>query len=165
MEVTTDRFTHKPKRVSVYYAKQERKYKMSAVNENELVAMSKEIVSHVRDAVLETIADMEDADPWDEEENGVAWLDNELGMTVAILRTLSPNGEYPDFQDYQTVAEVEHELATCFSKTELSFIAILIRSGGTSHDELVDVSHEEDVDVVRTTLLHLFPNIVLPSSI
>lgn len=88
------------------------------------------IVDKIRECILESIEFYpdEDADPWDEEKNGVAWLENELQQPLRFLKKLNPNKFYPDpnWNLVKNVDDIKSFLAT-FSFEDLRFIEYIIR--------------------------------------
>jgi hypothetical protein len=66
-------------------------------------ALAAEIVSSIRSTILEQMEEKPhlDWDPWDEQEGGVAWLDNELGESTD-----------EDWSAYSSVEEIQKKLET-----------------------------------------------------
>ena len=102
-----------------------------------------EIVNAIRTNVLETIKDNEDADPWDEKENGAGWLENEIGMACEFLVKLNPYPKYPKWSNYHSVEEFIEKLRELSSR-DLTFIRRFIHLGGSGElFELCDKSVDE----------------------
>jgi len=66
-------------------------------------ALAAEIVSSIRSTILEQMEEQPhlDWDPWNEQEGGVAWLDNELGESTN-----------EDWSSYSSVEEIQKKLET-----------------------------------------------------
>ena len=66
-------------------------------------ALAIEIVSFVRSTILEQMQEQPDLDwdPWNEQEGGAAWLDNELGAVTD-----------EDWSEYTSVEEIQKKLET-----------------------------------------------------
>lgn len=96
--------------------------------------LADEIISSVRSRILEESPD-EDMDPWNEEESGAAWLDNELSMGTELLSKVGAR-YLLDSSEFSSIEGARQEL-TSLPRAELQFYHyIVVRQGGSTNDEL-----------------------------
>lgn len=106
---------------------------MPSYSTNEI--LTNEIISHVRCTILDQMSGMPDMDPWNEQEGGAAWLDNELGFATDFLVQVKPVQRI-DWGIYHSVNEVKRKLIS-LQTDELRFIKyVAVTLGGTQHDYL-----------------------------
>lgn len=118
---------------------------MPSYNENEF--LTNEIISYVRSTILHQMASMPDMDPWDEHENGAAWLDNEIGLATELLEKVKEVDPI-DWSIYHSVNAVKRKLIT-MPIDDLRFIKqVVVVNGGTQHSIHFDL-REEPAHVVR----------------
>ena len=86
------------------------------------VQLAEQIVARVRHRILSSTE--EDCDPWDEADNGVAWLDNEIGIASDCISGL------PEWSQCQTVRELQ-DLLEGLTVKQLEFIYYVVRNGGS----------------------------------
>lgn len=107
---------------------------------NENMAVTNEIISYVRSSIP-------DMDPWDEHENGAAWLDNEVGLATELLEKVKEVDPI-DWSNYHSVNEFKRKLVM-MPIDELRFIKqVVVVNGGTQHNAHFDL-REEPAHVVR----------------
>lgn len=101
-----------------------------------------EIINHVR-TVASSLED-EDADPWDEKESGVAWLDNEVGFAEDILAKFMSITKI-DMSKFNTVKKAKQGLISVPLYQLLCMKKIIVDLGGTSSDVLFSVRDSGDM--------------------
>ncbi len=107
-------------------------------NETDKQRLAMEIIAMIRAQVKEMNEEDPDSDPWSEQEEGVGWIDNEVGMATEFLETAVPPEieQYPVWSELSSVAECKRELEK-LSVPSLEFIKYFIENGGsdTFYDE------------------------------
>jgi hypothetical protein len=96
-------------------------------------ALAASIVNTIRTCVAReiSIVPVGEHDPWNENENGVAWLDNEIGMFEDLFSICDKTFTRTDFESFTCVVSVEAALAA----RPLSYLVLLqnfVKSGGTN---------------------------------
>lgn len=125
---------------------------MPAYNENEILV--NEIISHVRSTMLRQMVEMPDMDPWNENEGGAAWLDNELSIATDFLSQLKPDVRY-DWSIYHSVNEVKRKLIYC-PNDDLQFIKhVVVTLGGSQNDYLFELRYQP-IDIIRSYFNNFF---------
>lgn len=117
------------------------------------------IIQLVRETVMESIADCPNADPWDEQAGGAAWLDNEVSMAIDLLQTIRPSAVFPDWCRCVTVPLFQEALQT-LSRADLSFILCVIEMGGSSNPEFFDMRDKSKEEILAwfKDQGYVFPN-------
>ena len=107
--------------------------------------LAKEIVDDVR----RTVKSDSDGDPWDERTDGVAWLDNEVGMAISFFNKLDPSNTVSlNLEDCYTVFDFQRKLAS-LSYSSLHFIhRFIVVFGGSTESYFFDLRNEP-VDIIR----------------
>lgn len=101
--------------------------------------LARVIVDGIRSSILAMIQNSvhpEEVDPWDEEDNGAAWLDNELGIASACQKSL------PDWSQCQTVQQVQDLLET-LDVESLKFIWFVVNPESAGSDRMISLSPQE----------------------
>lgn len=110
--------------------------------------IAQEIVNSIREKINEDLIDFPEGDPWDEEEGGAAWLDNEVGMATEFLQRLNPLIEYPNWNIYHTVQDFQDEMMT-LSEYDLEFIRFfIVEMGGSSEIEFFDLREKSNKEIL-----------------
>ena len=113
---------------------------------NENVAVTNEIISYVRSTILHQMTSNPDMDPWNEDEDGAAWLDNELSLATDLLVKIKEVDPI-DWSIYHSVNEVKRRLVM-MPINDLRFIKhVVVTHGGTQHSYHFDLRDEEPVNV------------------
>jgi hypothetical protein len=114
--------------------------------------IAQEIVNEVREKIKEEMEEMilyPSCDPWDEEDGGAGWLDNEVGMATEFLQMINTSIVYPTWHIYDTVQIFQDKLATLVSESDLKFIRFfIVELGGTSEPELFDLREKSKNEIL-----------------
>jgi hypothetical protein len=112
--------------------------------------IAEEIVNDVRKKVNEEVLEYPGGDPWNEEDGGAVWLDNEVGMATEFLQKINISIVYPKWDIYDTVQIFQDKMATLLSESDLNFIRFfIIDLGGTSEDELFDLREKSKKEILE----------------
>jgi hypothetical protein len=111
--------------------------------------IAQEIVNEVRKKIKEEMILYPSCDPWDEEDGGAGWLDNEVGMATEFLQMINTSIVYPIWHKYATVQIFQDKLATLVSESDLKFIKFfIVELGGTSEKELFDLHEKSKKEIL-----------------
>jgi len=104
--------------------------------------LAEKIVDHIRSS------DWDEECIWDENEQGAAWVDNEIFLATCLIRKMNNNGAfYPNLEDCKTVEQCQKRL-TEFSINDLIFMMKFLEHGGTSNDEFFTLrDHKKRNDI------------------
>jgi hypothetical protein len=110
--------------------------------------LSEEIVNEVREKIKEYIRENPGGDPWDEEDGGAAWLDNEVGMATEFLQIINTSIIYPKWDIYDTVQIFQEKMATLVSESDLKFIIFFIIEGGTGEIDFFELRKKSKKEIL-----------------
>jgi hypothetical protein len=112
------------------------------------------IVANLRTNVLQEIAGIPDADPWDEEENGAAWLENELALFDELYHLMYPRYQPRNWRKSHTVAEFVPVLEGC-SGPYLLELRKFAHYGGSSNPEFFELRKQGSTGITRSFFAEL----------
>jgi hypothetical protein len=103
-----------------------------------------EIISNIRESILNMLSENKEGDSWDEEEHGVAWIDNEICFAIDFLRVINPTRVYPDLCDVcNSIPDVQQKMEEMTTE-EIRLIHFFIFDlCGSDCDDMIISSKEE----------------------
>jgi hypothetical protein len=134
---------------------------------NSLVITEQKIKENFIDYIIQTIRlsiiDMQEnckkinehCDPWDEGEDGVAWLSNEVGLFDDLIRCIKPdqkNIEH-DFMKLKTVEDCK-KLLTNQTLQYISLLKNFIEKGGSTNLIFFELREKKDASRILDKLLN-----------
>ena len=121
------------------------------------------VISLIRHTTLKSFEGLEEGsyDPWDEEENGAAWISNEASAVIDVFNMIYPEAELADEQwstmnlflrcEIYSVADCEQALSI-LSDEFLDLFMRVVAAGGSSNLELHETINNGDPVAVRRLL-------------
>ncbi len=112
--------------------------------------IAQEVVDFIREEIIEMLNDIPDGDPWDEEDGGAGWLENEVGMATEFLEKIKPSVVYPRWNTCETVQIFQDKMATLISDSDLEFIRFfVVQMGGTGEREFFELRNKSQTYIVN----------------
>jgi len=128
------------------------KWSLEAQEKLKRANMAESIISMIRNQILVSIASSptEPHDPWDEEEGGAGWCDNEISLFRDLYEIAYPDSEHGilsqlAFEQFVTVAQFKHMLESC----EIDVLAMLqgfVARGGSNYETHFILRENRDIE-------------------
>ncbi len=113
--------------------------------------LAQQVIGLIRTITIQSLEGLgnQPHDPWDEEEGGAGWVDNELSIANDLLEIVEIHYNPPDLSRYITVPQFQRALPRLYSAEHLHFILRFLRHGGSSNEHffrLRETANERDVE-------------------
>jgi hypothetical protein len=114
---------------------------------NESVDLANFVVESIKNRTIASQETLENFDTWDQEESGLAWIDNELSMFSELYESSLLD---PDFDSYDLLSEAfdVNSAKQVLSELPLNFLKsfkIFITKGGTDNPRSFELRDSEEL--------------------
>lgn len=100
----------------------------------ETIALADELINLIRNNVITSLVGINFCDPWDEEEAGAAWVENELSV---LDQWMEIRGNYDE-------CKTVNDFKDCVKKRGIDYIKVAIdycKEGGTGNNRYYELIH------------------------